>query len=208
MTILQNKIDCLFCGIAHTSADPIPWHDRPLAKQSGVGGVVAALGAFIPGYVLVFPDLHVESINRIPRPISLSFSTLVDRVKTSMSDIYGPVTIFEHGSCSIRDSRRSACITHAHLHIIPGSYRLAEKATPEGDPILHASGGTWTERDNYLFLREPGGTPKYFADPGVSQFFRRIIAGRLGIADQWDWLMFPELDNVRATIDRLQGQLL
>jgi diadenosine tetraphosphate (Ap4A) HIT family hydrolase len=204
----QASIECLFCNITQMPADLIPWHDTPLVTQPGVGGAIAALGAFVPGYVLVFPSVHVESIRRIPRPMTDSFNAFANKVARAIAQKYEPVTIFEHGSCAALNSRRSACLTHAHLHIIPGTYRLLEKIGFKNNRTSHEDNGAWTMKSNYLFIQEPDERPQYYPDLGVSQFFRKIIAGRLGISDQWDWLMFPELDNVRTTIDQLRDRLL
>lgn len=203
MTSSEDRRDCLFCNVHPTRDGTTPWHDTPLATEPGVGGAIAGLGAFVPGYVLIFPDLHVTSIAQMPpRPFD-SFGRFATRVAKAITHEYGPVTIFEHGSCPTIGIRRSACITHAHLHIIPGSYQLS----PHLSSSKETTGAT-IRKAGYLFLREPHEKARYYTDPGVSQFFRRLIAAKLDIADQWDWLLFPENENVAATIERLRSRLL
>jgi hypothetical protein len=42
----------------------------------------------------------------------------------------------------------------------------------------------------------------------MSQFFRRQIATTLGIPDEWDYLLFPRLENVVQTIQHFKIALL
>lgn len=201
--------DCLFCQINSSPAEDLEWYDRPLAHIAGAGGVIAGLGAFVPGYVLIFPDMHVESTLAIPNHFSAAFSGLVRSAVEAVSAEYGPVTVFEHGSCTRRYVRRSACLSHAHVHVLPGSYELSCHLTSVADQSKnHTPTIERLERSGYLFLKEPSGRPLYGIDPGVSQFFRRRIAEELDIPDKWDYLMYPYLENVRETIHRLSGLLL
>ena len=114
--------DCLFCGVQTTPSNALPWHDRPLMHIPGVGAAMAALGAFVPGYVLVFPETHVDSTLSILDSEAESFRLFARSVLREVEKAFGPTTVFEHGSCSISQSRRSACIDHAHLHLMPGRY--------------------------------------------------------------------------------------
>ena len=204
MSQSERVPDCLFCGVVSLPADDLPWHDRPIARVPGVGAVIAGLGAFVPGYVLVFPDPHTESTLRMPTDIHRKFNTLLERAVAAVDAAFGPPTVFEHGACQRTDIRRSACLEHAHVHVMPGAYDLTPSVRPaDADEPASTVATADLAHSGYLFLREPRGTPIYAADPGLSQFFRRRIAEKMGIADEWDYLMFPRLDNVHITIKRL-----
>ena len=60
----------------------------------------------------------------------------------------------------------------------------------------------------YLLLHEPPYGPQYRPDPGVSQYMRRCIAVKLGIPDEWDYLLFPRLENVTETARALAGRFV
>jgi diadenosine tetraphosphate (Ap4A) HIT family hydrolase len=206
-SITQVSSDCLFCQAIGFIPDNLRWHDRPLVRIPGVGAVIPGLGAFVPGYVLAFPEQHVESTLRVPRKVRPAFNDLVSRTAQTVSEIFGPTTIFEHGSCALRDTRRSACLDHAHTHILPGLYGLSE-AVPEPvgrSPDHH--GPTWNPDAGYLLLDEPPRGPRYGIDPGISQYLRRCIATKLGIPDEWDYLLFPRMDNVQETVRVLYGRI-
>ena len=204
-----SAVDCLFCDVQAQPARDLDWYDRPLAQVPGVGAVIPGLGAFVPGYVLIFPEQHVESILKIPRERSDAFSLLLAKTAKAIRAVYGPLTIFEHGSCTRRDLRRSACLDHAHIHLLPGSYGLLCHLQKLGRISLDRTDFSGlVEHVGYLYLHEPTLAPRYCPDPGVSQFFRKRIAEQMGIPEEWDYLMYPPLDNVRQTVSRLKGQLL
>lgn len=201
--------DCLFCKAGRSPNDEMAWHDRPIMQVQQIGAGIPGLGAFVPGYVLLFPEMHVHSMLLLPPPIRALFRAFQREVLKLVSREFGPVTVFEHGTCASRDGRRSACLSHAHVHIIPGFYDLsqhvalpreAESSGPAASPQVLA-------RSGYIYVHEPGGKPLYGRDPDISQYFRRRIADFLGIADEWDYLLFPRLSNVKETVDRLSSHL-
>jgi diadenosine tetraphosphate (Ap4A) HIT family hydrolase len=199
--------DCLFCQVVALIPDNLRWHDRPLVRIPGIGAVIPGLGAFVPGYVLVFPEQHVESTLRVARKIRPAFDDMVSRTAQAVTEIFGPTTIFEHGSCSQPDTRRSACLDHAHIHILPGLYGLTKLVTePIGCSHDHP-GSARTADAGYLLLHEPPHGPRYGIDPGISQYLRRCIATKLGVPDEWDYLLFPRMANVEQTVRVLSGRI-
>jgi diadenosine tetraphosphate (Ap4A) HIT family hydrolase len=195
--------DCLFCNVLRQPSDMLPWHDRLLARVPDVGAVIAGLGAFVPGYVLVFPEQHVESSLRMSTTAHQAFADLIWTTAGQVEMIFGSPTVFEHGTCPNGLLRRSACLDHAHIHIIPGCYNLERRVRSSAESSSQAAARITRRRDSgYLFLQEPDADPLYSDDPGVSQFFRRHIAGELGEPDDWDYLLFPRLNNVRETITK------
>lgn len=198
--------DCLFCEATTLPPEDLRWHDRPLVTVPGVGAVIPGLGAFVPGYVLIFPLQHVTSTLEIPRKSAGAFATLVTKVVAVIGATFGATTVFEHGSCAAEGGRRSACLDHAHVQVLPGSYELShDVAVTQAARRTPTSPSYGLSSPGYLFLHEPNAEPVYLIDPGSSQFFRRRIAAKLRVADEWDYLLFPRLDNVRETIMHLQG---
>jgi diadenosine tetraphosphate (Ap4A) HIT family hydrolase len=207
MTSSADDGDCLFCQVVSVLWKRLRWFDRPLIHAPGIGGVIAGLGAFVPGYVLVFPEQHIESVLQVPRELATPFSDLLQRTVDAVRSTFGPPTLFEHGSCSRKDARRSACLDHAHVHVLPRSYGLNSHVPEPVDDALGVSDSKALECSGYLFLQEPMTKPIYGPDPGVSQFFRRHIARALGMDDAWDYLLFPRMENVSETISHLKEVL-
>jgi diadenosine tetraphosphate (Ap4A) HIT family hydrolase len=204
MSGINRSRDCLFCQVLGVAPQDLRWHDRPLTRVPGVGAVIPGLGAFVPGYVLVFPEQHVESTLRVSRDIGEAFNDLLYHTIDSLVALFGPVTVFEHGSCSRGDLRRSACLDHAHTHILPGFYGLSSAIVDPHYGARNPISGALAADLGYLLLDEPPDGQRYGVDPGVSQYLRRCIAAKLGVPDEWDYLMFPRLDNVRETVKVFQ----
>jgi hypothetical protein len=146
--------------------------------------------------------MHTRSIRDLPPGARDELLRLLEHVRSHIGRIFGPATIFEHGSCQAFDGRRSACVAHSHVHVIPGKYgfdrlKLNFTAFASLQAMLAAADGC--PGAGYLMYQEPGGQVHYAADPGISQFFRRHIAMVLGEPDTWDYAAVPRWDNVRAT---------
>jgi diadenosine tetraphosphate (Ap4A) HIT family hydrolase len=200
--------ECLFCEIITTPVRLLAWYDQPILRVPGVGAVIPALGAFVPGYVLVFPELHVRSRLAVPRYELTAFEDLVTRAVSAVRRVFGELTVFEHGSCDRADVRRSACMDHAHVHLMPGSYDLSRHVPSWSGSTSDVSNlRAVPDRIGYLYLQEPDSAPRFGEDPGVSQFFRRKVATYLGVDDEWDYLLYPRLGHVRQTIERLAGRI-
>src|SRR4051794_24043417 len=165
---------------------------------------MCAVGAFVPGYLLISPAQHESSVQTLATEAAAGFVAFVDRVVAMVERMYGPSTLFEHGSWRAEERRRSACITHSHLHVVPGAYSfnlLGLPVRPLGTLADLVNVPAAERADGYLMYREPGGMVQYSPDAGVSQYFRRHIARMLGHPDDGDYALFPQWANVRATQD-------
>jgi len=201
--------DCLFCAVYRADERELAWYDRPLVKEQGIGVAICGVGGFVPGYVLVAPALHHSAVQGLPVDAGTRFVEFTRLVLRRVEGAYGPATIFEHGSCRSDERRRSACITHSHVHIIPGFYsfdslRLSVRVYDALSDLLEAPERERT--DGYLMYQEPGGPLCYAPDAGVSQYFRRHIAHTLGCPTEWDYALYPRWPNLRATQQRLLAE--
>src|SRR5690349_2147140 len=152
--------DCLFCQVYAADDQDLPWYDRPLIRQDKVGVAVCAVGAFVPGYVLISPAQHESSVQALAARAAPAFLAFVDRVVEIVERMYGPSTLFEHGSCRAEERRRSACITHSHIHVVPGAYSFTLLGLPVRSlgTLAGLVNVPAVERaDGYLMYREPGG---------------------------------------------------
>lgn len=195
--------------MVYSTAEPLlTWFDRPLMKSPEVGIAIVGVGALVPGYVLVAPARHCRSVQALFQPSIRQFMGFFEQVRKRVENRFGPTTVFEHGSCLGTTRCRAACITHAHLHIVPGSYNLESLGLDARTYATLTDTLTASEHerfDGYLLYQEPGGNVRYAPDPGISQFFRRHIARRLGTPDEWDYALFPHFGRIRATIDGLDS---
>ena len=199
LVIVEDHNDaCEFCPLPGR----LEWFNRPVAVDENYAIAVPALGSFRPGYLLALPISHVNASCRIPASDQLRFASFVSDLALELTSMYGTqITIFEHGACpSNNKGRQSACIDHAHVHLVPGNYDLTTEAPSEISKYDSLAEFMNKEQNNsYLMLQDPGGPLLSFEDKVTSQFFRRVIASRLGISDYWDYAMFPFFENSKQT---------
>jgi diadenosine tetraphosphate (Ap4A) HIT family hydrolase len=194
-----EEAECAFCS----SSGCQEWFNQPVATEEGCAVAIPSVGSFMPGYLLVVPIAHVTATCRMPLDVKAKFAAFTYNLSSRLSSLYGaPITMFEHGACVSSRLARSACITHAHLHLVPGKYDLVSELP--GRAENHGSLEEFLEHerdDPYLMAQDPGGLIVSFEDRPAPQFFRRVIADRLGIPSRWDYALFPFFDNVRRTYD-------
>lgn len=196
--VVRDRVnDCEFCQ----SGERREWFNKPLATDGDVAIAVPSVGSFIPGYILIVPVMHVTASCRIPMANKARFASFSNELAAKLESIYSsPITMFEHGSCTSSDRQRSACVDHAHLHLVPGCYDLISAAPAEVCKYNSLEDFLDEEREEpYLMLQDPGGPLVSFADQPSSQFFRRIIAQRLNIPECWDYAVSPFSENVKRT---------
>lgn len=169
---------------------------------------IPALGALVPGYVLLASRRHVTSI------VSLS-DIEISSLKQILRDLVtAPIyqnghILFEHGTPN--ETGGGACIHHYHLHLVPKndlSLSAIEKRIPmdtRRQLVPDVTSMRFQEvQGGYLLLSDGTTTVCHLSDEIPTQLIRRIIAGYLGIEDQWNWAIYPHMDRVAETIDAVR----
>jgi diadenosine tetraphosphate (Ap4A) HIT family hydrolase len=200
---------CLLCRVAQ--GDPPEWYDVPLFRRRGVGFAIAGVGAFEPGYLLVAPEAHAGSSISLGDAAYSEFLSFLWETRRDLERVVGATTLYEHGSCAVGRAR-SACIYHAHVHLMAGRHDVwasssASRSRAFGSLEEFRAG--WSRSTPYVVAEEAGATSsrtiRAMPDIGVSQYFRRVIAKQLGRPSEWDYAVFPRWENVRATIALFGG---
>ena len=169
---------------------------------------IPALGALVPGYVILASKRHVTSITNL-------FDTEILSLKQLIRDLVAVPTyqegyiLFEHGTPNA--SGGGACIHHYHLHLVPKhNFTLSgiEDRLPMDTRRVLLPGVTAIHLQalstGYLLLSDGTTTVVHFSDEIPTQLIRRIIAEYLGIEDQWNWVIYPHMDRVAKTIDAVR----
>jgi diadenosine tetraphosphate (Ap4A) HIT family hydrolase/SAM-dependent methyltransferase len=192
-----------------SSGDPLDAYSR-LIRRTSVIDVLAGLGALIPGYVLMIPRRHIRSLGELTLPeLQHVLDAAWTMVKRLTRIFGGSVVLVEHGSSGVPRGPSGACIEHAHMHLFPvdsgsdtnllrlhGSQRIRD---------LSELCALAQEGRNYYFSATASDEYYLSADPDLgSQYARRVWATTVSKPDEWDWGLFPFLDNVRLTATRLR----
>lgn len=169
--------------------------------------VLPSLGALVEGWVLIVPKSHFLSMGALPSPLVSEMEHLKGVVARRLTRIYGTVSAFEHGPGS--QQRKVGCgVDHAHLHMVPVNFDLLRAVTPLLPTDSRLEAATFTEcqssakaESDYIYLEQPLGKGWMIRHQGLgSQLFRRAIAVRLGVPNEFNWRTHPQIRNVNSTI--------
>lgn len=209
---LTNDTDCRFCGYFNSnSGDPVntPW------LMDDTYCAMVSKGALVPGWTLICPMQHGFSLANDYR--MHEFWNFSSKAEAIIRARYGDVQVFEHGT------RHAGSLTgcgtdHSHLHMVPLAFSVSTEALRYDTSLKWSScraadiGERATERE-YLFVSDrfegdqTSGLLCLLETP-VSQFFRRVVASRLGLIEFYDYRRHPMLDIARSSATKLRLDVL
>lgn len=196
---------CEFCTKFRT-VNPAPrWFDREIF-QGDAFNVVPALGALTVGSVMVVTRQHYYSMRSSPLPLYMSVIAVAESVLEYLRQRGYPAIVFEHGGSL---AGGGGCIDHAHLQIAPTqadlvSAILAEQGSAHFSKLDSLAGlpGAISGDRPYLLIQNQTGVAHISDRLKLSpQYVRRRLAAMTNQAESWDYLAFPQLDRVQATLD-------
>jgi len=160
------------------------------------------------------PKHHLTCIGALPIEIFPELKEIKNRCKMILSEIFGKKCIFyEHGAVGNTLEKRAGCCTdHAHLHVVPVEIDLLEdiQQNYKGESLekLEDLYKKYKAKIPYLFYENNHGNMYVFDAPlVVSQYFRMLLAKRLGVEDKWDWRSYYGKEEILKTIEKLKGKL-
>jgi diadenosine tetraphosphate (Ap4A) HIT family hydrolase len=189
------------------------WHDSLFESENFVA--IPSAGALVEGWLLVIPKRFHIAIGSIAFDEVRELKEFVNHIKATLESLYGNVLIFEHGPTDI--ARPVGCsIDYAHLHMVPFEQGIFSTAK-EMFPLIKWSRAAGLEKcleyyrlhQDYLYVEDPFEGAFISNSPNLpSQLFRRVIAEKLKVAEKYDWRLYPEEPNIRATVDRIHAATL
>jgi len=116
--------------------------------------IIADVAPVVEGHILAVSKWHAESAANLGAAALAELVELVAAAEVVVGGAYGPCCVFEHGSGD--GPTDTACIEHAHVHIVPYSGDLRELSSYR-ESFAHIPG--WESLDRvpadvgYLFTR-------------------------------------------------------
>lgn len=170
------------------------------------------LAPLVEGHLLLVPNDHLLSFGHVPVNQWDELERFRDASVSSVRKEYDDVVLLEHGSSS--DLLYSACVNHAHWHIVPVQVPMLEffaRDGLQGRPI--ASARDLMEpaaRDQpYIYYYDPQSQEHHVFERNLSkrgQYLRMVVAEFIGLPDpDWDWAVDQRKDLLRATVSRIAG---
>ena len=196
--------NCPFCEAGVGPTDTV-WYNQPLLSTPNFV-VLPSIGALVPGWVLVAPKKHFLSVASIPYRFRQELGGLLKRATGIVEQGFGATVQFEHGPAT-HNSQIGCGLDHAHIHVVPIGFDLVD--TARSDPTIAWSklGSGFheiqTQGNDYLAITNQ--VSSWIGHPiaPVSQYFRKLVALKLGIPDQFDYNKFSHIENVRITAQTL-----
>lgn len=213
-SLLSSKTEplaeCRFCSFLHGES-----HNEPINTPWLRGldySALVSVGAMVPGWSLVCPNEH--DVNLANHYSKKAFWDVCTQTESIIRNQYGAVRVFEHGA-QTSDSMTGCGTGHAHLHFVPLQFPLAiegvrRDSSLQWTPCRASEIAALTEGSEYLFVAD-----EYLAaetkgllcklETPQSQFFRKIIAQRLGMGEFYNYKHYPMLDIALASWHSLRA---
>lgn len=203
--------NCRFCGYLADDSNEVELNTPWLSSRDY--GVLVSVGALVSGWSLVCPTQH--KLNLVDDYRLSSFWIFVDNVVRILTEQYGQISVFEHGAFS--DASSTSCGTvHAHLHLVPISFSLVDESIQYDKNLIWQQCKVSEIKDiagqnEYLFVADRYASQEttgmiHVLDLGVSQFFRKVIANKLGIPNQYNYRTNPMLEAAAEAVTQLRAK--
>lgn len=197
-TTSDSNSNCVICDALRDAArteGPSRIENTPLCTTENFV-VMPCIGPLVAGQVMVVSRKHVPSLASLGEEVIREYHTLASTIPQDPEFLLEA----EHGATD--SDCAGACVTHAHVHWIPGFQEYAEVFDgflPQiySGPDLRLPGPSTP----YLFIRGAGGPARVFDAAGLpSQMLRQVICSELQ-RDDWDWRMEPRYDLIHETVE-------
>lgn len=158
------------------------------------------------GHLLLLPVQHYLSFAELIGEHGEELIEILTEVSSLYRHTFERLTVLEHGSSSAMKS--GACISHAHLHMLPVDGRDVNSLIAADDlpsTTLAEIGDLASFRGEPYFLCGHDGEYRVFDGkrPIRSQYLRSVVGRLLGIHDPlWDYALVVRKNLLRETMAR------
>lgn len=200
---MTNIEGCRFCGFFER--DSVELVDTPWLRDDRYCSIVSK-GALVPGWSLICPLRHEVSLTDDFQ--SEEFWDFAGSAEAIVRARYGDIRLFEHGA-GYAGSPTGCGTDHAHLHLVPLTFSLATEALRYDASLKWSSCRAQDVKERvagreYLFVSDKFDGSRTagllcLLELPVSQFFRRVVASRLGLKEFYDYRRHPMLEIADRT---------
>jgi len=168
--------------------------------------LIADLSPLTVGHLLLLPVEHYFSFAQVVEELESELTMVLCHIEPMYRETFGAFTVLEHGS--FQGMRSSACISHAHWHILPLDGRQINELIL-GDGLVPT---VLTDRKQlaifndapYFLCLFDGELHVYRArNPMRNQYLRSVVGNIVGIDDPlWDYALVTRTELLRETVAR------
>lgn len=168
--------------------------------------LVADLSPLIIGHLLLLPKRHYLSFAQVLGEHARALEEVLLWLLPTYNETFGPPAILEHGSS--KDTDHSACISHAHLHLLPVDGNHVDAVMTQDGLIptdlvsLRDLGQQPWIDSSYLFHSCSARHRVYKPLDGMRRQYIRSVVGRiLSMNDpEWDHAVIVRRELLRTTM--------
>jgi ATP adenylyltransferase len=197
----QPASECRLCAIRSSDAS---WDHVLLESPHFL--VVPSKGAFLPGWVMLVPKVHVLSVAQLDGVQTLEFNELLAEVRALVARRFSAPTCFEHGA-TYAGTSFGCGIDHAHTHLVPLPKDMSLRAVAEAALGVRFSQSPASPQRPYLRILEPDSDTWLTLEPVSNpprQFFRQALwRAAAQPSESYDYDLSPCEDKVRSTVTSL-----
>ncbi len=206
---MQCTDNCRFCSI-QKGEKVFDIIDAPILENENYY-LLSSVGALVEGWCLVIPKEHQYSMkdHYLKKEFYAFINECIDVIKRTYS--VEKVIVFEHGANKF--GSMTACGTnHCHIHIVPLKESLIKDIKDElaFEILTFGQLSTYVKESEYLLyadtthLSENTQCYTHILKEPTSQFFRRVIAKKIGCPDRYNYKEYNNIDISNATFKTLQ----
>ena len=195
---------CLFCELLNGK----PIHEQASLYESENFLVIPGSGAFINGYLLILPKLHIMSCSELSDKLRQELFCVIEDVKFILNSIYKKnVLIWENGSGIGGKGKSKTSIVHAHIHVCPSNLNIQKIKKTAEIPFFSIKKQDLPKykKNSYLLVLEHGDNLHICYNHNFyipRQFIRQLIAiENNNKGEIWNWRKFPFWNNVKKNGD-------
>ncbi|MFI6100893.1 hypothetical protein ACIA8G_35535 [Lentzea sp. NPDC051213] len=173
--------------------------------------VLADMSPLVTGHLLLLPRKHYLSFAQVLGDHPGETEELLSDITSMYRHTFGEPLILEHGSGV--DHETHACITHAHLHLLPVDASAVDEllisdalSYVDLESITDLRNPPWLESP--YFLRHHRGHSRVYMPNGNQkrQYLRSIVGTTLDIPDpEWDYAVIVRKDCLRRTMKLVES---
>lgn len=194
------KAVCDFCALANAQANSASsrFYDIPIYQTESLA-LLPAVGPMALGHVLVVTKRHLRNFSRCNDKEQRELDAIIEHVGAVWPFSSSGILQIECGCGQFFSG--SACITHAHIGLIPydPNYRLLLDCELPTHSEISGVRDLRSDSRPYIYIESPEWTICYDGTSAEPQFIRKLIFSANGRTD-WDWNSFPNLEQIRDTV--------
>ena|SRR6218665_1880597 len=191
--------NCILCNAMTNAKSAAPTLYNTILFESENFLVTPCIGPLVARQLLISSKDHFQNLAQMGNDRIVEFHNLVLQLERAQKKAENYL-LAEHGSFD--DQTGGGCITHAHIHLIPGFAQYYDILDPllsilDGDDngTIHAN-----LREPYIYTSNSERQSRiYSAYNGHSQMIRKALCSKLGRSD-WNWRNDPKDELVKQTI--------